>query len=568
MVISAKDVVNESDESFDLLIQVWIRFLIAFYSLLVFFPEAQDFGEAGHVVEKILFSYSLFSTCMLFVYDMQKIRKLASIYVTHWIDVLVFGMLVALTGGAGSIFFPLFFFPILVASFTWGFAEGIRVVTTTAVMFVVIILVLVLLKFPYSLAEAFMRPLFLVLFGYMIAYWGGGRVVLNKRLSLLREISTNWNPRFGVHHSIKVNLARLVEFFDASRCILVLDRQEEEVRYVMYTADRKNPPHEQKTPKTIESATARLLLRIPGTIALSYESATKSGFRALNKLISFDVNTLESSDRYLREGKLLSVMFDDESFISVPYKQQGVASGRLYLIASNRSFNRSDVSFTKQVADVIASVVDNMGLIENLIAEASGQERFRISLDVHDTTIQPYIGLTLALDALAIDFNTDSRLTDRLYEIIKMANLTIADLRSFKDTLREKSFMRGEVLLSSIKSQAERLNRFYGIQVEVSGSVDPNLSGKIAEASFQIVKESLSNILRHTNSRQAIVALSNTDEFLILEICNEVDSASPAPEFMPKSILERVNILGGNLSVESNVHGYTVIRINLPIERE
>ena len=568
MVISAKDVINESDESFDLLIQVWIRFLIAFYSLLVFFLDPQNFGNAAYVVEKILFSYSLYSTCLLFIYDMQKTRRLASIYITHWIDVLVFGFLVALTGGAESTFFPFFFFPIMVASFTWGFAEGIRVVTATVVMFVLIILVLILLKSPYTLAETLMRPLFLIIFGYMVAYWGGGRVILNQRLSLLKEISTNWNPRFGVNHSIKVNLGRLVRFFDASRCILVLDRQEEEARYVMHTADRRDAPQDQEAPKIIESATARLLLRIPRTIALSYESASKSGLRALNKLISFDVNTLESSDRYLRESKLLSVMFDDESFISVPYKQQGVASGRLYLIASGRSFNRSDVSFAKQVADVIASVVDNMELIENLIAEASGQERFRISLDVHDTTIQPYIGLTLALDALAMEFNTDSRLSDRLNEIIKMANLTILDLRSYKDTLREKSIMRGEVLLSSIKSQAERLQRFYGIQVEVEGSVDPNLSGKIAEASFQIVKEGLSNILRHTHSRQAIVELSNTEEYLMVEICNEVDSASPAPEFMPKSILERVNILGGNLSVETNADGYTVIRVTLPFKKD
>jgi signal transduction histidine kinase len=161
----------------------------------------------------------------------------------------------------------------------------------------------------------------------------------------------------------------------------------------------------------------------------------------------------------------------------------------------------------------------------------------RISLDVHDTTIQPYIGLTLALDALAIEFNSDKQLVDRINEIIKMANMTILDLRSYKDTLREKSLMRGDVLLSSIHNQGERLHRFYGIQVDVSGSVDPNLSGNLAEATFQIVKEGLSNVLRHTNAKQVTISLSNTEEYLFLEIGNETDPDVPVPQFVPKSIL-------------------------------
>lgn len=558
--------IKDSDESIDLLIQVWIRFIIAFYSLLVFFLD-HDEVHVAPFIDKLLISYCLYSACLLFIYDMQKMRKLVSIYSTHWIDTVFFLILIALTAGSKSLYFPFLFFPIMVASFSWGFAEGIKVVVTTVVLYGVVILGLFLAHAPFELDETLMRPIYLIVFGCMIAYWGGARATLNRRLQLLKVISTNWNPRFGIDHAIRVNLERLINFFGACRCILVLERQEGTPKYVMHTADCKKP-NTPESPKAIELETAKELLRTPRTIALSYENTAEKSLRSFNKSVSYDINTLESTDRYSRESEVLSSLFDEESFISVPYKQQGVASGRLYLIAPNREFSRSDVFFTKQVADVISSVIDNMELIENLIAEASGKERLRISLDVHDTTIQPYIGLTLALDALAIEFSSDKQLVDRINEIIKMANMTILDLRSYKDTLREKSLMRGDVLLSSIHNQAERLQRFYGIQVSVSGAVDPNLSGNVAEAAFQIVKEGLSNVLRHTNAKHVTISLSNTAEYLYLEIGNETDPDIPVPEFMPKSILERVNILNGEMTVDNDAGRYTVIQIKIPFETE
>jgi signal transduction histidine kinase len=177
--------------------------------------------------------------------------------------------------------------------------------------------------------------------------------------------------------------------------------------------------------------------------------------------------------------------------------------------------------------------------------------------------------LTLALDALSQEFKTNELLTERIGEIINMANMTIQDLRSYKDTLREKSLMRGDVLLSVIKNRGERLQRFYGIQVEVKGTVDPNLSGRLAEAAFQIIKEGLSNILRHTSAKHAFVSIQSNDTHLLLEIGNEASSDSPIfKNFKPKTIFERALSLNGQTVVENNVEGYTVVRINIPLVKD
>jgi signal transduction histidine kinase len=559
--------IQVSDESFDLIIQIWIRFIIAFSSLIVFFIAPIKSPLPGELTQMLLIYYCLYSACIVFVYDMRIFRELASHRVVHWIDVIYFACLITLTGGSDSIFFFFFFFPIIVASFSWGFAEGLKVTIATVIAYSITGLIIFAPSNSHVLGEIIMRPIYLVVFGLMFAYWGGGRITLGRKLKLLQEISTNWNPRFGIDHAIMVNLARLVEFYEASRAILVLEHADLSPKYVMHTSD----PHKLNSPqppREIAETTARELLMLPDSLALIYENPSANNLSSFSSYIAYDVNTMETSDRYFSECKILSTLLDDESFISVPYRQQGVTSGRMYLVAVNNAFSRTAVAFSKQVADAISSVVENMQLIEDLVSEAGGQERHRISLDVHDTTIQPYIGLTLALDALSREFVTDAKLTTRIVEIIDMANMTIQDLRSYKDTLREKSLMRGEFLISAIRNQVERLQRFYGIHVDVKGIVDPNLSGRVAEAAFQIVKEGLSNILRHTSAKKGFVSINSTETHLLLEIGNETDNTSPIKRFKPQSIHERAFSLNGETLVEANSEGYIVVRVSIPLSKD
>lgn len=53
----------------------------------------------------------------------------------HWADILFYAYLVALTEGTSSIFFYFFFFAILVASFSWGFREGLAVTVVSFILF-------------------------------------------------------------------------------------------------------------------------------------------------------------------------------------------------------------------------------------------------------------------------------------------------------------------------------------------------------------------------------------------------------------------------------------------------
>ena len=559
---------RENETSFELLIQTWMRFIIAFSSLLVYLISPFESPFPHELARMMLISYCLYSACFVFLFDMQLLRNLGASRVVHWIDTIFFSFLVLVTGGVDSIFFFYFFFPIIISSFSWGLTEGIKVTAASTVLFSLASLISIITQQDYEISEAILRPIFLIVFGFVIAYLGGDRILFKRRLELLQEISSNWSPRFGINHAISMILGRLAEFYQASRCFVVISQRDISHKFVMYSSDRRNSGNPEE-PREITKTTANELLSLPNTLAIAFGNPASHHLMAFDNYIAYDINTSEATDRYLNECETISSLLDDESFITVPYRQNGIAAGRIFLVDGDKSFSKSDIAFTMQVSDAMSSVVENMLLIEGLIEDAGGHERHRISLDVHDTTIQPYIGLTLALSALSREFNSDPDLTHRINEIINMANMTIQDLRSYKDTLREKSLMRGDFLISAITHQADRLFRFYGIQVDIRGTVDPNLSGKIAEAAFQIVKEGISNILRHTNAKKAFVSIQSSSTHLHLEIGNDTEYAESAiSQFKPKTISERAHSLSGETVVDANDNGYSVVRVSIPLVKE
>src|SRR4029079_14685677 len=97
------------------------------------------------------------------------------ITILHWLDVGWYLAMIALSGGTNSVFFFFFSFAILVASFGWGFHEGMRVTIVSAVLFTVVGYAAAAAPFNLQLNRFLLRPIELMVLGYLIAYWGGAQ---------------------------------------------------------------------------------------------------------------------------------------------------------------------------------------------------------------------------------------------------------------------------------------------------------------------------------------------------------------------------------------------------------
>jgi hypothetical protein len=141
---------------------------------------------------------------------------------SHWADVGSYLVLIALSSGTSSIFFYFFFFPILVASFRWGFASGLRVAIVSSVLFTVVGYATAPSRADFELNKLVLRPISLLVLGYTIAYWGSSETLLKRRLALLKEVGSVSNPRFGVNRTLGVILERLLVFYRARVCVFIM----------------------------------------------------------------------------------------------------------------------------------------------------------------------------------------------------------------------------------------------------------------------------------------------------------------------------------------------------------
>lgn len=202
--------------------------------------------------------------------------------------------------------------------------------------------------------------------------------------------------------------------------------------------------------------------------------------------------------------------------------------------------------------------------LASLADTAAAGERRRISLDLHDSAIQPYLGLRLGLEALRRRMDADNPLARDIDELFMMTQDSIAELRGYVRVLRGSTAPAG-TLLDELRRQAERFQRFYGFKVEISIEPDLIVADALAAEVVQMVGEGLSNVGRHTTSRQVTVVLSAAQRRLVVEIVDHRGDRKAWRRFTPVSLTLRARRLGGMVEVAPRESGGTVVRVVIPV---
>lgn len=543
-----------------------MRLLLALSALAIIYIDPV---EPQRLVGLTYGSIAAYCTYSAFLYYLAATSPaLLSNRIIHWADVLFFVYLVALTGGSNSIFFFFFFFAILATSFRWGFREGLLVTVSSAVLFTAAGLLVASSGQDFEINRTLIRPLSLLVLGYMIAFWGERENLLKRRLRLLRDVNNFSNPRFGIDRTLVSNMQRLVNFCDADACILVL-ANEESPDYLAYHIQRGNPDGALQ-PRRISEDEARPLLGIAAAHAIAFTRLPLPWWQRREGLFAHDtLNTLNGTTTEVsREiGETLADLLDSDSLLTVPLQHRGSNFGRLFLTSCRRSFSRSEIEFLIQLVQQIMPMIQNIRLLDRFASTAAERERQNISRDLHDTIIQPYVGIKLGLEALSRKAGADNPLAGELKEMADLAGAVVEDLRRYAGQLKNGAGNSADFLFPALQRQAVQFRQLYGIALDITGrSGLEGINDRLAADMYQIACEGISNIRRHTNARRAYVDISTGDGKLNMAIGNETSpGAEGAVEFTPRSIAERAKALGGSAHVEHRAEGYTVVYVTIPL---
>jgi signal transduction histidine kinase len=551
-------VLTRSEETDDRLFAL-MRCLLAYAALAIVYIDPgvpQRYVAANYGVLAV---YCAFAT--LVAIDTYARRRLPWREWLHWTDIVFASILMYLSEATGSVFFFIYFFAIIVGSFTHGYAEGVRVIAVSLLLFVAMAIASGPWAVQVELDRTLLRPVYLLTLGYMIAVWGGRQLVLKRRLFLLKEANT-FDPRYGAERALQVNLNRLLDFYSAERCVLALRQGDEDDRWVMYTLTSGDPAGISARQLTPEAA--RTLLCFDAVHSIVYDEAHAGRRGPLTVPLK---GKQEEAPPSQEACAAVAGLLESPRFASVPCCEGDAGRGRLFVAGSGSRFGASDLQFLLQYVDTLATVVKNIRLLDELVLEAAAHERSVISHNLHDATIQPYVGLRLALEALEREAGPENPLAEKIRRLLDQANATIRDLRSYTLALREGDSLPTGSLQSALESVAERYRRFYGIEVHLRVDLRVEIQGRIAADAFYIVLEGLSNILKHTTAKKAGVNIVAGNGMVSITICSEGgEQLAAAAAFAPRSITARAHGMGGTVWAEARPDGSSVVTVELPFD--
>ena len=229
----------------------------------------------------------------------------------------------------------------------------------------------------------------------------------------------------------------------------------------------------------------------------------------------------------------------------------------LYLIHSNR------VLFAQ-----LASLSDERReLAQTLIATREATLR-EISRELHDEFGQVLTAMGSMLGRAARHAPEGSPLRADLREIGEIAQTTLENMRGLSQTLHP-SILDELGLESTIAWYLQTAEKQLGIHATYERSGDPvAIDATTAIHVYRVLQEALTNVVRHSGTTDARVALRFQPGSLTLDVADDGRGMAPAADHRGLGLVamrERAAILGGTIAFITPPNGGTLVRLTVPL---
>jgi two-component system sensor histidine kinase DegS len=271
---------------------------------------------------------------------------------------------------------------------------------------------------------------------------------------------------------------------------------------------------------------------------------------------------------------------EPHSHICVPLKFRDRVLGvmDLYLQGTHQP-DATDKQLFASVGRQIGVAVENARLYENMrfyvrqITKAQEDERKRIARELHDDTAQALIDLSRRLDGLATSGEQLSEsTTKRLEEFQELIGSILQSVRRFSRDLRP-SVLDDLGLLPALEWLMADL-RESGIEPELKVYGDRRrLLPEVELVLFRIVQEALNNVRKHSQASRVVITvefgegrarITVDDDGRGFELPGRTGDLAAMGKLGLVGMHERVQLLGGTLTVQSGLGEGTRVMVDVP----
>jgi signal transduction histidine kinase len=229
-----------------------------------------------------------------------------------------------------------------------------------------------------------------------------------------------------------------------------------------------------------------------------------------------------------------------------------------------------DVTERVRAEEALRESAKRLQQLSRRLLAVQEEERRHLSRELHDEFGQLLAAISLHLHAARGMAGEAAQ--DSLEESMALVQRAAAQLRSLALELRP-TMLESDGLDATLRWLADEHRQHAGIDIRVVGQAG-EVSGDAAIAAFRVVQEALTNVVRHARAQHVRVDLSHSDGQLRLAVRDDglgfdagrtLERAASRGNLGLLGMRERVQILGGELRIDSRAGHGTCISVSLPL---
>lgn len=244
---------------------------------------------------------------------------------------------------------------------------------------------------------------------------------------------------------------------------------------------------------------------------------------------------------------------------------------------ADEPIDAADRTLIAGLAELASIAITSTRLREQERLSATVAERERIARELHDSLAQ-VLGVThLRLRAVGASpaVRAAPEVAGEIDDLAELAHDAFTDVREAILGLREASRLeRGFV--PSLAAYLDKFSRQSGIAVSFDARVhhDPDLAPGSEIQVIRVIQEALANVRKHAGAERAVVRLSDDSVTTTIEVEDDgrgfdvaVALATRDEGFGLQTMRERIELVGGELSIDSHPGRGTRVSVRIPRER-
>jgi len=215
---------------------------------------------------------------------------------------------------------------------------------------------------------------------------------------------------------------------------------------------------------------------------------------------------------------------------------------------------------------------EQLHALSQRLMKAQEEERLNLSRELHDELGQLLIAAIFQLGLLERNSTSSDAVQGHVEELRATVNKIQQELHSLAVNLRPAS-LDHVGLVSAIEQYITEFRKQYGLKVEfeTAGMQNRRLPSAVETAIFRIVQESLTNVILHAQATQVDVVINRKGGALIAIIEDNgvgffPSVATDGDHLGLFGMRERVEMLGGSLTIESEPGKGTTVRAEVPCD--